>query len=480
MKALPLIGAATALLLALAGCGSSSDGVPRRSTSTLHATWVDRQGDGQLQPGPGEPLTPRTALAPASRPVRTLASLAVFTDAHVRDTESPLRADQLDRLGPPFQSTFRPQEALSAQVLGGTLAAIDAARPEAVVELGDLIDNAQGNELDRALAVMRGGRVRPDSGTRGYEGPQAAGNPDPAYYRPGTDAPRHPGLLARAVAPFDSPGLRAPWYPVLGNHDVLVQGELPPSPALDRVAVGDRRLVALDPDIKPPRREDGLAGPRVARLLRGGLPGRTVAVAPDPRRRPLPAGDVVEGLAAASAERRAPVSGLLDYVFDVGAVRGIVLDEVRRDGGSAPRVSPERLAWLAGQLRAAGIRPVLVFAHQPLRDPALRVLDRAPGVVAVMTGDTHRNKISPRRTRSGGYWLVNTGSLADWPMQARMLRVVRTADGGLALETWMLNAAGDLSETARQLAYLDAQGGRPAGFAGRPRDRNATLYVPPR
>ena len=36
-----------------------------------------------------------------------------------------------------------------------------------------------------------------------------------------------------------------------------------------------------------------------------------------------------------------------------------------------------------------------------------------------------------------------------------------------------------LAGTARELAHLDAQGGRPQGFAGRPEDRNARLYVQP-
>jgi hypothetical protein len=35
-----------------------------------------------------------------------------------------------------------------------------------------------------------------------------------------------------------------------------------------------------------------------------------------------------------------------------------------------------------------------------------------------------------------------------------------------------------LAGTARELAYLDAQGGRPQGDAGRPIDRNARLFVP--
>jgi hypothetical protein len=67
-------------------------------------------------------------------------------------------------------------------------------------------------------------------------------------------------------------------------------------------------------------------------------------------------------------------------------------------------------------------------------------------------------------------------------MQARMLRLVRTADGGVALQTWMLDTAGgpaSLPGIARQLASLDAQGGRPQGFRGMRRDRNAVLYLPP-
>ena len=34
-----------------------------------------------------------------------------------------------------------------------------------------------------------------------------------------------------------------------------------------------------------------------------------------------------------------------------------------------------------------------------------------------------------------------------------------------------------LAGAARELAFLDAQGGRPQGFAGGPEDRNARLYV---
>ncbi len=56
--------------------------------------------------------------------------------------------------------------------------------------------------------------------------------------------------------------------------------------------------------------------------------------------------------------------------------------------------------------------------------------------------------------------------------------MLRTAGAGVAIQTWMLDhtAAGDLGLVARELAYLDAQGGRPKGFAGGRLDRNVTLY----
>jgi hypothetical protein len=161
-------------------------------------------------------------------------------------------------------------------------------------------------------------------------------------------------------------------------------------------------------------------------------------------------------------------------------VRGIVLDTVNRAGGSRGLVTGAQLAWLREQLRRAGGRWVVVFAHNPLEasdggEAALAALDAAPRVAAVVAGNRHRNTIAPR----DGYWLIGTSSLADFPQQARMFRL-RTAVGGAVLETWMVDHDGrGLAGASRELAYLDAQGGRPQGFAGRPTDRNVRLFVQP-
>lgn len=477
--------------LALAGCGAGS----ARSGSTLRSSWVDPHGDGQLTVGPGEPLIDRIDLAPRAAPAGVLATLAHLTDAHVLDASSPARVTFLNRLGPPFQSTFRPQETLTAQVLAGTAAAVAQLRPQLVIQGGDLIDNDQSNELSLALAVLAGGRVRPGSGPGGYYGVQSAFNPDPFYYRPDLDAPRHRGLLEAAVRSFKSSGLGAGVLPVLGDHDVLVAGEIVPTPLTRQLAVGTRALWELPPGLAIPRSElpqadaspDGPPerGP-IDSFLRRALQGPTVRVPPDPGRREMQAAEVILRLAlvgsGSASVGRTPER--LDYLLDAGSnLRLIVLDLVRRGGGSGGLVSPDQPAWLERQLAAAGDRWVIVASHQPLEtslggETLLGLLDRHPRVIAALSGHTHRNRIAPRPSAAGGYWLISTASLVDYPQQARALRVVATAGGGVAIQTWMLDHIfpGQLGTVSRQLSYLDAQGGRPGGFAGTRLDRNVTLY----
>ena len=469
-------------------CGGAATKSAAATGSTLKSTWIDPRGVGVLERGPGERLLARTELASPSAPGAVLATIAHVTDAHILDASSPARATFLDRLGAPFESTFRPHETLTAQVLAGAVNAVRQLRPDAVIQGGDLIDNDQLNELVHALSVLRGGAVHPGSGPHGYYGVQLPSDPDPFYYRPDLDAPRHPGLLARAVTPFVSPGVRSAVHPVLGDHDILVQGELVPSAKTRRLALGSEALWELPP---------GLTLPPDARLTANGSPdgpplpglvqsflaqalnGPKVTVPPDPTRQEL---DPVEVIGRLADPGKGPT---LDYHADVGPhVRLIVLDLARRGGGSGGLVRPEQPAWLEQQLNAAGDRHVIAVSHQPLLsseggDQLLALLDRDPRVIAALSGHTHRNLIEPRPTPVGGYWLINTASLIDFPQQARALRVVATKDGGVALQTWMLDHvfAGALGAISRELAYLDAQGGRPKGFRGSRLDRNVTLYV---
>jgi 3',5'-cyclic AMP phosphodiesterase CpdA len=358
---------------------------------------------------------------------------------------------------------------------------LDAERPQAVFVTGDIVDSAQSNEVAWAIDVLDGHEVRPDSGRRGYDGVQDADSPDPFYYRPDHDAPRHPGVLDAAQKPFRARGLDAPWYPTPGNHDLLVQGEVPPTPAIEAVATGDRMVTTLDPSLVQGDFSETDASTAVSEALAGGLPADAQHVPADPARRHVSPAEWMARMKAAAGRGVAIRGNRMDYTVDVGpSVRAIVLDTVRRAGGSRGLLSGAQVAWLRAQLAAAGERWVVVFSHNPLDatdggGPALAALDADLHVVAAVAGNRHRNTIA----RHGHVWLVGTSSLADFPQQARMFRLRDTAGGGAALETWTVDHDGrGLAGVSRELAYLDAQGGRPLGFAGTPADRNARLYVP--
>ena len=147
---------------------------------------------------------------------------------------------------------------------------------------------------------------------------------------------------------------------------------------------------------------------------------------------------------------------------------------------------PARSPGSEEQLAAAGKRWVIVVTHQPLEDTAggqqlFALLDSSPRVIAALAGHTHRNRIIPRETPAGGYWLITTCSLIDFPQQCRALRLHATESGGVALQTWMLDHVGNgqLGSISRELSYLDAEGGRSMQFTGTRWDRNVTLFRRP-
>jgi hypothetical protein len=201
----------------------------------------------------------------------------------------------------------------------------------------------------------------------------------------------------------------------------------------------------------------------VQAVLSGQVPLDTVHVPADKTRRMNAPGE---------AEKRLGHPDM-DYTVDLGTeVRAIMIDTVNRDGSSQARISAQQVAWLREQLTNTD-RWVVVFSHNPLTPEALAALDASPRVVASIAGNSHKNRIR----RHGRYWLVSTSSLADFPQQARMFRL-RGTDQGVVLETWMVDHdGGGLAGISRELAYLDAQGGRPQHFAGLPTDRNTRLFV---
>lgn len=479
MTSRPLVAVLVAVLAACGADDRAEDG------STLRSTYRDLHGTGVLERAPGEPLRDRVELAPAAASRRVLATIVQVTDVHVTDEESPLRAEVLDRLGDPFTSASRPQEALTTQVLAAAVPTIRAQRPDLVLVTGDLVDSSQTNELAWALTLLRGGRVTPDSGRPGYDGVQSGTSSDPYVYRPDVDAPRHPGLLAAAQRTVSSPGVGAPLLILPSNHDLEVQGVVAPTPRLIEVAIGDRKLVALS-DAAIERAEDGTRDPgAIAAFLEGDRAGIFEQVPADAARLPVGAAVADELARASGLDPPAPVTSRR-----IGEVVVVAVDTAPRAGGDRAAASPAVVDGLRRALAAAGDAPTLLVAPAPLEntiggDGLIALVAADPAVIAVVSGDTHAHQIVPRQTASGGYWDVRTASLIDFPQQARLLRVLELADGRHAIETVVLDHLGDhaaagqrgLAGVARDLAYLDHQGGRVRGDAGRPEDRNARLYL---
>ena len=308
-------------------------------------------------------------------------------------------------------------------------------------------------------------------------------------------------FCARATTPFRAAGLGRPCYPVLGDHDVLVAGEIAPTDLTRALAIGRRAVWDLPHGLTLPQRlrtqrrnsPDGPPDPACVDLFL-----RTCPVGPDGQRPGgwVPARAVGGRGHKPPEECRRPGTGRpasppaagprLDYTLDVGPhLRLVVLDLVRRGGGSGGMVARRagQRGW-PGRWRSAGSRWVIVVSHQPLTSSTggvkfLALLDRSPRVIAALSGHTHRNSHPGASTAAGGYWLISTASLIDYPQQARALTADRDRrrrrghpDAGCSTTSSRASSARSRGSSA----YIDAQGGRPDGFAGTRLDRNVTLY----
>jgi metallophosphoesterase (TIGR03767 family) len=458
----------------------------------------------------GEPHIVRTELVgggPAG-PVDLNEPIIAFghvTDLHVTDVQAPARCEFVNReWGDARFSELltmqRPQEALNVhaiEMMVRTLNGIQGA-PVAggslqfVAITGDAIDNTQRNELSNFLSLLDGGPVRPDSGAPGYEGVQAPGWPDDICWKPDGDEagdvfqrdlgfPRVPGLLERAIEPFEAARLRLPWIGCYGNHEEVCQGVGIVTPAFARAMTGSRKPIALPPNLdKDKALETFVQRPELF------MSGPWIDVTADATRRPISRGEFVESHVRSGGHgfsRLNQDDGTAYYVHDTPAVRFITLDTVCPEGGAEGRIDAHQLYWLERRLEEAHSsflsrdgsavrtahldRLVIVLSHhgydtlanpraERRSDELLELLHRFGNVVLWLNGHIHANRITPRPDPRGGhgFWEVTTSSMVDWPCQGRLVEVFDAGGGQLGIACTMVDHDGSVRGGLEDLPAL--------------------------
>ena len=374
-------------------------------THTLKPDEKDRYANYGLgiEPVAGEPWILRESLLKASDPDlshkgKSLAYFGQISDPQIIDEESPCRMEGVTYAPYVVASAYRPQGIYSTHMFdlhvqtARRISDISKRPFDFALVTGDIADNAQENENLWFHRMMTGGVLNPDTGVD-----------DDPIPGPGNDY----------NDPFYSRGLGSiPWYPAIGNHDILYMGFAVVRDEIQTACTGDKVVDLFDFIKLVPNHEyrDGYQNgfqdgstPDAKVVTIGNTPA-------DPQRRLL---TKVESLTKYYESPGLPVGHGLDpdtiakgwgyystYPIPGKPIRLITLDTNSGEFSEA-NMTTEQFAWLEKQIQEAKAKNelVLVQSHHGTdkmtgavtQKKFQELLASYPGVILHITGHGHYN-----------------------------------------------------------------------------------------
>ena len=426
---------------------------------------------------------------------RILLNIVHISDTHICDAQSPARVECLDRFADPHHplsasignlvGTYRAQEMLTTQVLESMIQAINQLdfapitkqRIDTVLITGDLTDNAQQNELNWCNTLLRGGKLRPDSGTsRQWQGvgdffySEYFWNPSGTPKGERTDFPRElygypiiPELLDAVRATFFTTGLTKPYLVVHGNHDALLQGTIVPDEHLRTVVTSHEKTFELtDLDAIDALKKVSEIGP--AEYPSPNTP-QTKEVCAD-LGRDFVTFDSWNRTFYNEEEDNGITFDLLGsarkyWRKDFEHITILGLDTVNPFGGWQGSLDREQFTWLKTQIEELRTRYVVISSHHPLQDlynnyttdinsrvlsvEIEQFLVSRSNVIAWICGHTHRHRMAyfgPDQMH--GFWQIENASLIDWPQQGRVIEIFQDQHEQVWIANTTLNHCGEV------------------------------------
>jgi metallophosphoesterase (TIGR03768 family) len=434
-------------------------------------------GYGNWQFGPGLPYQKRLDLMPTTyndasvTHASKLLNFFVITDTHITDKESPAQAIALYNQGG-MNAVYSGVMLYTTQVLDAAVQTINSLNRENPfdfgIALGDAINSTQYNELRLYIDVLDGKDINPDSGIKA-----------------------NPILgLNNNQNEFKAAGLdkSIPWYQVLGNHDHLWMGFLPPNDYVRRIMIGNKILNLGNPFIDPSGLDSrgyymGSITPSGDVIGAGPVKDFTTppTVPADANRRSLTVSQWMNEFFNTTSSpvghgfSQADVAdGFADYTFEPKSdlpLKVIVLDDTQSNndpndplalgfgkgsyGYGHGELDTVRYNWLVSELdkgQAAG-QLMIIAAHEPIgveKTPSMMAwnptfeakliarLHTYPNFILWISGHRHVNTVTAFKSPDPahpelGFWEVETSSLRDFPQQFRTVQIIRNSDNTISI-----------------------------------------------